>query len=347
MILSGQSCGCSPPGGTPVQGTLSAALLALQPKPTVIQICDEPVEWGAVANAELSRWLGLTSKMSKMSLCHADKFTLDDNTTVPSTAAGRMIMEARPGALMTVKAHNLPCRMQGMLGCCDRVLSFRTNTTDFRVFEQASGMAGVFLWKWMSYLYTIYSKTQPQYILDAGANVGFSTVLYKMIWPDATIVAVEPNATNFKVLQKNTEGLKGVHLLQAGLWGRKAKIGLAGFEGEWGNVFKEVGRREGGLQAYSVRDIAKMFDIPSFDMVKIDIEGAEGMVFAPGADMSWVDDVKVGVMEVHDRFAGYFGLRAVGSRVKKAFDQRFDIAWDNEHVVFINKTFLQALKSQG
>eukprot|EP00887_Chlorella_sp_A99_P001000 scaffold5.g1000.t1 len=258
LMTAGQRQHQAEAGGSP-----QSSLVALQGGPP-----DEPVKWEEVHDAKLSEWLDQTSKMSKMSLCHADKFTLDDNTTQ------------------------------------------------------------IFLWKWMRYLYTIYSKTQPQYILDA----------------DATIVSVEPNTTNFRVLEKNTEGMENVNLLHAGLWGKMAKIGLAGFHGAWGNVFKEVGWKQKGLQAYSVKDIAKMFDIPAFDMVKIDIEGAEGMVFAPGTDLSWVDDVKVGVMEVHDWFAGYFGLRAVGSRVKNAFDERFDTAWDNEHVVFMRKSFTQELR---
>ena len=40
----------------------------------------------------------------------------------------------------------------------------------------------------------------------AGANVGFSTVLFKLLWPDATVVSLEPDASNFALLQRNIEG---------------------------------------------------------------------------------------------------------------------------------------------
>jgi FkbM family methyltransferase len=63
------------------------------------------------------------------------------------------------------------------------------------------------------------------------------------------------------------------------------------------------------MQAYSVADIAAMFKIPEFDFVKIDIEGAEGQVFDPRADVAWAAKARVLSLEVHDYFAGYFGLK--------------------------------------
>ena len=91
-----------------------------------------------------------------------------------------------------------------------------------------------------------------------------------------------------------------VYPLNAGLWGRAANITLAlkdssGPGGEWGKVFREAqaNETEGAIPAYSVGDIAAMFDVPAFDFVKIDIEGTvvaaalptqEGrVVLAPGS----------------------------------------------------------------
>lgn len=34
----------------------------------------------------------------------------------------------------------------------------------------------------------------------------------------------------------------------------------------------------------------------------VDIEGAEGMVFMPGADMSWIQQARLVSLEVHDFF---------------------------------------------
>lgn len=55
------------------------------------------------------------------------------------------------------------------------------------------------------------------------------------------MVTLEPDASNFAMLQRNTQGFDKVHLLQAGLWGRQANITLAGAGSlgmEWGKVRK-------------------------------------------------------------------------------------------------------------
>lgn len=37
----------------------------------------------------------------------------------------------------------------------------------------------------------------------AGANAGFSTILFKLLWPDATVVMLEPDPSNFAILSRN------------------------------------------------------------------------------------------------------------------------------------------------
>lgn len=65
-------------------------------------------------------------------------------------------------------------------------------------------------------------------------------------------------------------------------------------------VFREAQEGEEGMPAYGVQDIADMLDIPAFDFVKIDIEGAEGMVFEPGNDFSWIGKARAVSLEIHD-----------------------------------------------
>lgn len=38
----------------------------------------------------------------------------------------------------------------------------------------------------------------------AGANAGFSTILFKLLWPEATVVMLEPDPSNFAMLSRNT-----------------------------------------------------------------------------------------------------------------------------------------------
>lgn len=102
------------------------------------------------------------------------------------------------------------------------------------------------------------------------------------------------------------------------------------------------------MPAYGVKDVAEMFNISRFDYVKIDVEGAEGMVFAPGADTSWVADTDLISMEVHYGFAQYFALEAVSGRVDAALGQQgFRIANDNEHLYYVSQTLASKIMPDG
>jgi FkbM family methyltransferase len=237
----------------------------------------------------------------------------------------------------------------------------------------------------MRYLYSIFESSPPRYVLDAGANAGFTTTLFKLLWPAAVVVSLEPDPANYAALVRQTAELEGVHAVNAGLWGRRARVALAeasAANGAWGHIFTEVpgsaeeaaeaasdgeggaaaagalarralrakpaaakGAAAEGLQAYSVADVAAMHGIPAFDFVKIDIEGAEGVVFDPAtADLSWVDAARVISLEVHDYFAQHFGLADVSTNIGAAMAGRpFTIVADNEHVFYLKRDVVEAL----
>lgn len=44
---------------------------------------------------------------------------------------------------------------------------------------------------------------KPRFVLDAGANVGLAARLFAALWPNATIVSLEPDRSNFAVLKLN------------------------------------------------------------------------------------------------------------------------------------------------
>ena len=48
-------------------------------------------------------------------------------------------------------------------------------------------------------------------MLDAGANCGIASRIAARLWPNATIVSLEPDPDNFAILSKNFEGVPGLH----------------------------------------------------------------------------------------------------------------------------------------
>eukprot|EP00850_Spirogloea_muscicola_P014472 SM000104S09342 [mRNA] locus=s104:282178:283724:+ [translate_table: standard] len=133
----------------------------------------------------------------------------------------------------------------------------------------------------------------PTTVLDAGANVGYATLLFGLMWPDAHVVAVEASAANFRVLRLNAQWLPNAVLLRAGLYDRSAAMLLvngsqATREG-WQYILRERrpedDHRGGGggspVRTVTVCTLLRLLGLPGFDFVKMDIEGSEREVFTP------------------------------------------------------------------
>lgn len=85
----------------------------------------------------------------------------------------------------------------------------RMNTTDWYVLEE------IFIDR--VYAPAISNEIQDvRYVIDLGANTGFSVRLWQMAYPLAGIIAVEPDASNLKMCRQNAFAGRGqLHLLQA------------------------------------------------------------------------------------------------------------------------------------
>lgn len=151
------------------------------------------------------------------------------------------------------------------------------------------------------------SYNQPlKSFLDLGSNIGLASLYIKKSFPDCTVVAVEPDAGNFNMLQKNFElnKLTNVFPLNAGV-GKKDCF-LKKDEGirdgkEWSFSFTEVDYPT-DIPSYSISTLLNKFSINEIDAIKIDVEGAEKEIFAADADISFLDKVKVLAVEIHDEF---------------------------------------------
>lgn len=171
-----------------------------------------------------------------------------------------------------------------------RVLSgvqLRGGTTDIECFEK------VVIRKEYAIPFPI---AVPNVIIDAGANVGMATVYFHSAFPSAKIIAIEPEARNFQILQKNAAHLEGVTTCFQALWPVKDIIRLGDpDQGEWGYAVSEVGEH---VETITPQELLHMAG-GHIDIFKIDIEGAERELFSGNTD--WLDHVGVIVIELHDR----------------------------------------------
>ena len=112
-------------------------------------------------------------------------------------------------------------------------------------------------------------------IIDCGANIGLSAIYFKTRWPDAKLIAFEPDPSVFDLLQKNVKerNLAAVDAQNAAIWIDDSKLRFE-VEGALGGKLSDAaadGRQQIEVQAFRLRDL---LDSP-VDFLKIDIEGAE------------------------------------------------------------------------
>jgi len=141
----------------------------------------------------------------------------------------------------------------------------------------------------------------PVAIIDGGANVGYATLALKHRWPEASVIAVEPDADNFAVLQKNTADLHSVSLVQRGIWGTRCSLCVKPdpCAAAWSLQFEPVPETTpGGTPSETVPNLIELFSGNHCDLLKLDIEGAELNVFSQ-ADLSWIERVSVILIEIH------------------------------------------------
>ena len=141
-----------------------------------------------------------------------------------------------------------------------------------------------------------------KFIIDAGANVGFTAVYFANKFPEARIIAIEPEESNFRLLQKNTASYPNIRCIKAGLWNSTTKLRITNLQkdSKWGFQVEET-NHDGPdtCQAISISQILSEEKAKEIDIAKIDIEGSEKELFEKNTQ--WLSKTNLMVIEFHDR----------------------------------------------
>jgi FkbM family methyltransferase len=151
--------------------------------------------------------------------------------------------------------------------------------------------------------YALDLTFSPKTIVDAGANIGMASIYFTHRYPEAKIIAIEAEASNFAVLARNVRPYRAIIPVHAALWNRDGQISVAqpdpatGASGKWAFVTHEGPGAQ--VRAVTMRTLMREMRIPAIDLAKIDIEGAEQEVFE---DTQWLNGLRCLMIELHDRF---------------------------------------------
>jgi FkbM family methyltransferase len=148
--------------------------------------------------------------------------------------------------------------------------------------------------------YEVPTAIAPSVIVDAGANIGVTSVFYANRYPGARIFAIEPERSNFEMLVKNASPYK-ITPVHGALWSRSTSVAVCDPEkfSHWGvRVSEEPSVVT--TPAFTVADLMCRYELTFIDILKLDIEGAETEVFET-CDQ-WISKVGMLAVETHDRF---------------------------------------------
>jgi len=203
-------------------------------------------------------------------------------------------------------------------------ITLRCNTSDFPTFEQVFSRQG----------YNI--KGMPSNcdtIIDCGANIGLFSLYVKQKYPSAKIIVIEPESENFDLLVENTKFYDDIVCLHKGIWYKECFLKIVDELAEkWGFQVEES-EQETNVQAISITDIIKKYNIEKIDILKIDIEGSEKHIFEKGSN-AWLPYVKVLIIELHDNMVP-FSSKAL-FRALEGYNFQTAIRGDNLIIFFDN-----------
>ena len=172
----------------------------------------------------------------------------------------------------------------------------RPNTSDKDVFGQ------IFIEREYSCLDDL---SNVDLVIDCGANVGYSAAYFLTRFPKCKVICVEPDLSNFKLLEKNLAPYKErVKLIRSGIWSHTADLKILEEpyrDGrEWTVQVRECKSGEiPEMQAIDVGTLLKESGQNKISILKMDVEGAEAVVFAKNYE-SWLSCVDNMVIELHD-----------------------------------------------
>ena len=180
------------------------------------------------------------------------------------------------------------------IGGCPRDLWIRPRSGDVFIFHEV----------FTNQCYRIPTAILPQArtILDLGANIGMTTLFLAQFFPRARYVCVEPSPFNALLLRHNVEWLgERVSVVESAVADFSGNVSFTDSNWSWGG---HIDSRTAGTRTVScltVGDIIESHQLKFVDLLKVDIEGAEKLLFS--SRPAWLKKVGCIVIELHDGYS--------------------------------------------
>ncbi len=212
----------------------------------------------------------------------------------------------------------------------EHTFTLRPGTSDLSTFVEV----------FMSKGYDIVIPFQPKTVIDGGANVGMFSIKMKNDFPDALVVAVEPDPDNYRILQKNTNPYSNIQTVQAGLWGKDTQLKVWDkFEAGKNTLVVEEAPSNGTIPGISIDTLMQTFNLNQIDILKLDIETSEKQLFFGNCD--WLSKTKMIIIELHDKMEE--GCSQSFFEAINRFIKHYDYAIHGENTIITNRDLIPTI----
>jgi FkbM family methyltransferase len=133
-------------------------------------------------------------------------------------------------------------------------------------------------------------------IVDCGANNGAGAIWFAQQFPEAAVVAIEPDPSTAELCRRNTRG-RNVVVRQAavGAYGGTARMVTDGLD-SW--AYRTERDPDGDTEVVTISQAVDGVDNAELFIVKVDVEGFEAELFSAATE--WVGDATAIFIEPHD-----------------------------------------------
>ncbi len=161
-------------------------------------------------------------------------------------------------------------------------------------------------------VYIFSARTTSPFIIDCGANIGLSVLYFKQLYPQAKIIAFEPNPETFKLLELNVRqnNLRDVQLVNAAVADSDGEMEFYVNDDDAAWSLSDTGIRNAyaGPAGWKTIVVPKVrlstYITQPVDFLKLDIEGMEETVLREIENkLDLVEEIR---MEFHTHTANPF-----------------------------------------
>ncbi|MBI5806997.1 MAG: FkbM family methyltransferase [Ignavibacteriales bacterium] len=178
-----------------------------------------------------------------------------------------------------------------------------------------------------------------QVIIDCGANIGLSTIFFKVKYPNAKIISIEPDADNYNKLVHNImkTHFDDIYPINKAIWYKEGLLSNINPEAsKTAKIYRENNNSQGMkfVTSTTLSSIINDFKIKQIDILKIDIEGAEKYLFSYD-QCDWLNKVKIVIIELHDRLEANCSKNFF-NKINKIFNE-YILEIRNDNIIIYNK----------